>query len=417
MNSEALISEKLYKEVPRKNLWARQVFFKLCGQLKGGELCLKEGRSEYRFGQPAADRLYVKVDVQDGEAYWRLLTGGSNAAAEAYMDGMWVTDNLTGLIRLLLRNRSQLDQLETGVARVAGLFAKLWHAFNRNTESGSRKNIAAHYDMGNEFFRLFLDERMMYSSAVFTDEQQTLEQASTEKLDRICRKLQLQPDDHLLEIGTGWGGMAIYAAQRYGCRVTTTTISEEQFLEAKKQVEAAGLSDRITLLKEDYRKLAGQFDKLVSIEMVEAVGHQYLDGYFQQVSTLLKPDGLALIQAITIDDQRYEAALKEVDFIKRYIFPGSFIPCVRVLSGSSAAAGLRLFNLEDIGPSYALTLEAWRQRFLAQLEQVREQGFDERFIRMWEFYLCYCEGGFRERAISTVQLLFSKPESRRAQWL
>lgn len=420
----AELNERLSRASWLPNGMAKRLFLRLCRNLEVGMLAIEDGPDRYHFGMPEACgatpvELHYRavVRVKSPEFYRRILTGGSNGAAEAYMDGLWETEDLVKLVRLLVANRAILEALEGPLSSVLATANKAWHALNRNTHEGSRRNIAAHYDLGNDFFRLFLDSRLMYSSAIYETGQETLEEASEKKLARICRKLDLQPQDHLLEIGTGWGGMAIYAAQHYGCRVTTTTISQEQYAEAKARVEAAGLQDRITLLLSDYRDLEGQFDKVVSIEMVEAVGHHYLDGYFQKIATLLKPDGLAVIQAITIDDARYEQALREVDFIKRYIFPGSFIPCVTVLASSAAKTGLRLFNLEDIGPSYALTLQAWRERFLAQLETVRAQGYDERFIRMWEFYLCYCEGGFRERAISDVQLIFTRAGNRRTEWL
>ncbi|MGH8369801.1 MAG: class I SAM-dependent methyltransferase, partial [Gammaproteobacteria bacterium] len=270
----------------------------------------------------------------------------------------------------------------------------------------------------NDFFSLFLSSDLMYSSAIWKDATDTLEQASTRKLERICRKLDLQPSDRVVEIGTGWGGFAVYAAQHYGCHVTTTTISREQHTLASERVTAAGLNDKVTLLLEDYRDLHGQYDKLVSIEMVEAIGAEYLDNYFAQLGNLLKPDGLALVQAITIEDHRYEQALHAVDFIKRHVFPGCFIPSITaLLVAKSRASDLALTHLEDFGQSYALTLRAWRERFMANLSQVRAQGFDERFIRMWEFYLAYCEGGFRERSIGVAHLLLAKPGNRRAALL
>jgi len=275
---------------------------------------------------------------------------------------------------------------------------------------GSKKNIVAHYDLSNEFFKLFLDSSLMYSSAVFESRVESLEVASERKLKQICDQLQLKAGETVVEIGTGWGGFAIYAAKNYGVKVTSTTISEEQYNEAVSRVEAEGLTEKITLLKQDYRKLSGQFDKLVSIEMVEAVGHHYIETYFQQCADLLKPNGLALIQAITLEDYRYEQSLKEVDFIKRYIFPGSFIPCVNILNESAAKAQLRNIKLTDIGSSYALTIKHWRERFMSKLDAVRALGFDDRFIRMWEFYLCYCEGGFIEGAISDVHLVYVKPD-------
>jgi cyclopropane-fatty-acyl-phospholipid synthase len=258
----------------------------------------------------------------------------------------------------------------------------------------------------------------MYSSATFYHPDFSLEDASTAKLERICQKLHLVPDDHILEIGTGWGGFATYAAKNYGCRITTTTISKEQYQAAQQRIADAGVADRVTILMQDYRDLQGSYDKLVSIEMIEAVGHHYLDTYLKKCAALLKPNGLALIQAITIEDSYYHQALKSVDFIKRYIFPGSFIPCVSaIVASASRSTDLRLINLEDQGESYALTLKHWRKRFLGALDQVRAQGYNDEFIRMWEFYLCYCEGGFKEKSISNVQLLLAKPFNRRQQWL
>jgi cyclopropane-fatty-acyl-phospholipid synthase len=316
---------------------------------------------------------------------------------------------------LLVRNRELLDGMETGLARLGGMAMRLWYALRRNTRGGSRRNIASHYDLGNDFFNLFLSKDLMYSSAIWANETDTLESASTRKLDRICRKLALQAGDRVIEIGAGWGGFAIYAARHFGCHVTTTTISREQYMLAQARVEAAGLNDRVSLLLEDYRDLRGQYDKLVSIEMIEAIGASYLDTYFRQLGALLKPGGLALLQAITIEDYRYAQALKSIDFIKRHVFPGSFIPSVNALIGAKTrASDLALTHLEDFGISYALTLEAWRQRFLAHLPQVRAQGFDERFIRMWEFYLAYCEAGFRERSIGVAHLLLAKPDTPRA---
>lgn len=349
------------------------------------------------------------LTVNDGRFYSKLAFGGSVGSAESYMDGDWQTDDLVGLMRLLIRNRNLLDAMEGGGARIAGWLMKAAHALRRNTRSGSRKNIAAHYDLGNALFELFLDPSLMYSSAVFDQEGMTLEQASQRKLQLICEKLELGTDDHLIEIGTGWGGMAIYAAKHTGCRVTTTTISQEQYDLAKARIAAEGLQDRITLLFEDYRDLDGQFDKLVSIEMIEAIGHQFQDTYFAKCASLLKPGGKALIQAITIEDHRYQQALDSVDFIKRYIFPGSYIPCVSAMVSSAAQAGkLRLLDLQDIGDSYAKTIHAWRERFLSRESDVLALGYDRRFLRMWDFYLAYCEAGFLEQSISDVHLLFGK---------
>lgn len=386
------------------------------GQLRGGRLVVRDALGTVALGE--AGGLEATLDIHDPGFYRAAAAQGSVGAGEAYMDGLWHCDDLVALVRLLVLNRDRLDAMEGGLARFGGLLLKGWHALRRNTRAGSRRNIAAHYDLGNDLFRLFLDESMMYSSAVFANEGETLEQAQFRKLERICRKLDLKPTDHLVEIGTGWGGMAIHAASRFGCRVTTTTISKEQHALATERVAAAGLSDRVTVLLEDYRDLRGEYDKLVSIEMIEAIGHQYLGTYLAKCASLLKPEGLALIQAITIEDHRYEQALHSVDFIKRFIFPGSFIPCVSAIVGAAAASSdLRLVNLEDIGPSYALTLRAWRERFMARLDEVRALGYDERFIRMWEFYLAYCEGGFLERSIGDVHLLLARPGNRRDQYL
>jgi len=388
-------------------------------RLRGGQLELRDAEGDVLLGrQDGETPLRAELRVHDAGFWRQLAANGSVGAAEAYMDGDWDSEDLVALVRLLVRNRDLLDGMEGGAARLGGLAMRALHALRRNTRGGSRRNIAAHYDLGNDFFRLFLDEQLMYSSALFARDDDTLEQASQRKLERICEKLDLRPDDHLVEIGTGWGGMALHAARTRGCRVTTTTISREQHALASARVQAAGLGDRVTVLLSDYRDLRGSYGKLVSIEMVEAIGHQYLDTYFATCARLLAPGGLALVQAITIEDHRYQRALASVDFIKRHVFPGSFIPCTSALVGAAASAGaLRLINLEDFGHSYALTLREWRRRFDANQEAVRALGYDQRFVRLWRFYLAYCEGGFLERAISDVQLLFSAPGQRRADYV
>ncbi|RDX35841.1 class I SAM-dependent methyltransferase [Kangiella sp. HD9-110m-PIT-SAG07] len=392
-----------------------QVKSTLC-KIEDGCLMVTDPVETYVCGDQQTD-LAVTLTIRDLDFYRLVALEGSNGAAQAYIDSKWDADNLTALVRILVRNIELLDDMEGGLAWLKNSILKVWHYLNKNSVSGSKGNISAHYDLGNDFFHLFLDKHMMYSSAIFTADE-TLEVASELKLKTICEKLDLKPNDNVIEIGTGWGGMAIYAAKNYGCHVTTTTISEQQYQYAKERIEAEGLEDKITLLKNDYRDLKGQFDKLVSIEMIEAVGHHYLDTYIKKCSELLKPDGLALIQAITIEDRRYKQALKSVDFIKRYIFPGSFIPCVSaVVSSSAANSDLRLINLEDFGESYAKTLNHWRQRFNSNLEQIKEQGYSQEFTRMWDFYFCYCEGGFIEKSISDTHLLFAKPQNKRKQWL
>jgi cyclopropane-fatty-acyl-phospholipid synthase len=381
--------------------------------LRGGAVVIDDAYGTERVGEAGDGVPVVRLRVRDAGLYRALATHGSVGAGEAYMDGLWDCDDLVGLVRLLARNRDLLDAMETGPARIGGWLMQVVHAMRRNTRAGSRRNIAAHYDLGNDFFRLFLSEDLMYSSAMWAGEDDTLEAASTRKLDAICRKLALAPDDRVVEIGTGWGGFAVHAAKHYGCHVTTTTISREQHALASRRVAEAGLQDRVTLLLEDYRDLRGTYDKLVSIEMIEAIGAPYLDTYFAKLGALLKPEGVGLVQAITIEDHRYAQALRSVDFIKRHVFPGSFIPSVSaMLESKSRASDLALIDLEDFGLSYARTLEAWRQRFMARLPEVRAQGFDERFIRMWEFYLAYCEGGFRERTIGVAHLLLARPRHR-----
>lgn len=382
--------------------------------IQRGSLDISDGRTVDRYGTASSQHsLHETVRVHDPRFYSEMAFGGSVGAGEAYMQGYWSTDDLTAVMRIILQNRDVLDGMETGWARLTEPVRKILHWAARNTRSGSRRNIRAHYDLGNDFFKLFLDPTMMYSSAIFEHEGMSLEAASIAKLDRICRKLDLKPEDHVMEIGTGWGGFALHAARHYGCHVTTTTISPSQHDVARERVAAAGLNERITLLQKDYRDLTGQYDRLVSIEMIEAVGHQYYDTFFRKCSELLKPEGAMLLQAITIADQRYEAAKKSVDFIQRYIFPGSCIPSVAAMTGAVArATDMRLTDLKDIGPDYAVTLRCWRKNFFANLEQVRALGYPESFIRMWEFYLCYCEAGFVERVIGDVQLLLVKPLAR-----
>ncbi|RXS96257.1 SAM-dependent methyltransferase [Acinetobacter junii] len=351
--------------------------------------------------------LEATIDIHNKELIDLIFKKGVLGAAEGYIRGYWSSEHLVEVIQILARNRHVLDKINHNViSQASQLVLKAWYKTRKNSLSGSRKNIAEHYDLSNDFFKLFLDSSMVYSSAVYKHKDMTLEEASDYKKELICQKLQLKPMDHLVEIGSGWGGFAIYAAQHYGCKVTTITISQAQYDEATKRIADAGLSHRVNVQLKDYRLLEGKFDKLVSIEMIEAVGEQYLSTYFNKCRSLLKPNGLGLIQAITIEDARYKKALNTVDYIKRYIFPGSFIPCISVLTQAASEQQLRLKHLEDIGLSYAETIHQWRERFLNAKEQVLALGFDENFIRMWDFYLCYCEGGFKEGVISDVHLLF-----------
>lgn len=395
------------------NLLTRRLVLGRMAKIECGQLTIVDQIDRQVFGK--RDELSATITVSDSRFYRAVAFGGALGAAEAYMQGYWNCDDLTKVVRILVRNRDVLEQMDRGFARVTAPFVRIFHWINRNSRSGSRRNIAAHYDLGNDFFRLWLDESMMYSSAIFESDDVTLEEASIAKLDRICRKLELSAEDHVLEIGTGWGGFALYAASHYGCKVTTTTISREQYEFAKERVIAAGLQDQVTLLQKDYRDLDGTYDKIVSIEMIEAVGHKFMNAYFAQCSRLLKDDGMMLLQAITIADQRYQAALQSVDFIQRYIFPGGFLPSVTALAESATrSSDLRFYHLEDIGEHYADTLRHWRERFIAHLHEVWEMGYREEFLRMWQYYFCYCEGAFIERAIGDVQVLLVKPGCRRS---
>ena len=395
----------------RSTALAKRLVFKLFNQLRHGELVIQDGDTTHRFGggdvsiAPSAT-----VVIHEQHAYSRILTGGTMGAAEAYIDGDWSTEQLTDVTRVFSANIPILEAMKHKQNWFIKAGVKLAHAARKNSVSGSRENIAAHYDLGNEFFSLFLDPSLMYSSAVYPKGSDNLAEASQHKLKLICEDLELKPTDHLVEIGTGWGGMAIYAAENYGCKVTTTTISKEQLDYARAEVERRGLQDKVTLLFEDYRNLSGQFDKLVSIEMIEAVGHEYFDTYFGCVSSLLKPNGKAVIQAITINEQRYEDYRKSVDFIKRYIFPGGCLPSLNIISGAlTRTTDMQIIDLRDIAIDYAKTLKHWHEAFMAELDAVKSLGFDEKFIRMWRFYLSYCEGGFRERIIGTYQITMAKP--------
>lgn len=398
----------------------RRRMLALLAQLEGCEIVLQEGADRYRLGRPLAgvEPLRVAVTVHDPALYRLAALGGTVGVGEAWMDGLWDASDLTTLVRIFVRNRDLLDRMESGLARVGGVMLRALHALRRNSRGGSRRNIAAHYDLGNELFEVFLDRNLMYSSAIFRHESESLEVASERKLERICAKLGLRPGMRVVEIGTGWGGFALHAARRHGVHVTTTTISREQHALAAARIREAGLEDQVTLLLRDYRDLEGRYDRLVSIEMIEAIGPQYLETYFAKASSLLERDGMGLVQAITIEDHRYAQALRNVDFIQRFIFPGSFIPSVSAMLGAlPRRTDLRPFHLEDIGPSYAITLRRWRERFNAGLARVRELGYPERFVRMWNYYLCYCEGGFLERSIGNVQMLLVKPGARPPQFL
>ncbi len=383
------------------------------GGITGGWVRLNWRGEQYILGDTSHPSTPIDMHIHNDQFFTTLATRGSIGAAESYMDGHWTTNDLEGALLLVLNNYEMLEAMEGGLANLSKPLFALYHRLRDNTLSGSKKNIAAHYDLSNDFFELMLDETMMYSSGIFESEESTMHDASILKLDRICKKLNLSPADHVLEIGTGWGGFAIYAAQNYGCEITTTTISQEQYNLAQARIKKAGLEDKIHLLLKDYRDLEGTFDKIVSIEMIEAVGHQFYESFFKVCQDRLKPNGSMLIQAITIADKHYVAARDSVDFIKRYIFPGSCIPSITALADAArVSSDLKLFHLEDIGDHYATTLRKWRETFFDALPEVKKLGFDDRFIRMWDFYLCYCIAGFVKRHISDVHMVMIRPESR-----
>ncbi|WP_298972557.1 cyclopropane-fatty-acyl-phospholipid synthase family protein [uncultured Psychrobacter sp.] len=408
------------------NAVARKAIFQALKRVQFGGITVIEDYAQqtqaYSFGSQAINSksssaigrhsLHVTLTIHDISVYRQLLFGGSIALADSYINGEWDTDDLTGLIRLAARNLAVLNKLENRFAGISKAFEKANHQLRSNDQSGSKSNILAHYDLGNDMYQRFLDETMMYSSAVYKNPEATLSEAQQHKLALICQRLQLTADDQVIEIGTGWGGFAIYAASHYGCHVTTTTISDAQFDEAQARVDAAGLSDKITLLKEDYRNLTGQYDKLVSIEMIEAVGYEYLPTFFAKCNDLLKPTGLMVLQAITFNDQNYQDYIDSVDFIQTHIFPGGCLLSNQELNNQfTQQTDMVIKQLHDYGFDYAHTLRDWRIAFMSQREEIKALGYDEAFIRLWEFYFCYCEGGFLERTIGVVQLTAVKPDN------
>ncbi len=388
----------------------RKVLLDYLAKMTQASLTINDELGQVILGSKEAS-LSAVVEIHNMEAYRKILFGGGIGASEAYVAGWWTSPNLTKVIQVLGREQGVLDRVESRFSKVIQFFDLLNHKRNKNTEQGSKKNILAHYDLGNEMYKTFLDKEMLYSSAIYPNANANLEEAQLFKLKTICERLELKQGETLLEIGTGWGALAIYAAQHYGVKVTTTTISDAQYEYAEQKVKSLGLEDSITLLKQDYRTLEGQYDKLVSIEMIEAVGHEYLSTFFDVCSRHLKPEGKMLIQAITISDQRYDSYRKSVDFIQRYIFPGGCLPSVSVMANKVAEnTDMVITSLNDIGLDYAKTLNHWYQRFDKSAAELKQMGYGDDFIRLWKFYLCYCEGGFLERKISTVHLVAAKPQ-------
>ncbi len=434
VNDSAVLKPMLKPVSLSVNYLARKAIFQALKHLQFGSLTLIEDFEQgvpnsQTFGSAEAQAvtdtvatlnsstvgrhpLQVTLTIHDSSVYRQLLFGGSIALADSYINGEWDTEDLTGLIRLAARNLAVLNKLESRFAGVSRTFERAKHQLRNNDESGSKSNILAHYDLGNAMYERFLDDTMMYSSAVYPTPETSLAQAQQHKLALICQRLQLSADDHVIEIGTGWGGFAIYAAQHYGCKVTTTTISDAQYQEAQRRVQQAGLEDKVTLLKQDYRELTGHYDKLVSIEMIEAVGHEYLPTFFAKCNELLKPTGLMVLQAITFNDQNYQDYLGSVDFIQTHIFPGGCLLSNQELNTQfTEQTDMVIKQLHDYGFDYAYTLRDWRAAFMDQRQEIKGLGYDEAFIRLWEFYFCYCEGGFLERTIGVVQVTAVKPNN------
>lgn len=396
---------------------ARRIFTGKLTSLRAGEVTLHDATGAATYGNaPSCDdeQLQATVAVHRSRFFRRAILGGTLSVAEAYFRGDWDCADLTSLFRIFLRNRNSVERMDAGLTTTIRWGHRFYHWLRRNTRAGSIRNIAAHYDLGNDFYELWLDETLAYSSGVFATPGSTLREASLEKFDRICRRLELSPADHVLEIGTGWGGFALHAAGNYGCRVTSTTISREQLVAAQGRVTAAGLDEQVTLLQQDYRDLRGEFDKLVSIEMIEAVGHRYLGEYFGRCGSLLRDDGRLMLQAIVMPERRHAGYLKSVDFVQRYVFPGGCLPSLAaMLEAAGKHSELLLTHVEDFSAHYAETLRRWRDNFVARLDDVRALGYTEQFIRLWNYYLCYCEAAFAERAVGLLQVQFDKPGRRK----
>ena len=387
----------------------RALLLKVLSKASEGHFVLKEnGTIIAEVGSPSAD-LQAEADVLDQRAYERALLGGNTAAGEAYVDGWWTSPDITQVTRFFSRNLSMMDYWDSRFGWLLKPFKTMRYLRRLNSKRQAKKNILAHYDLGDELYQTFLDSKMQYSSAIFDVESNSLEEAQVNKLTRICDQLKLREDDHLLEVGSGWGGLAIFAAENYGCQVTTTTISDNQYRYAKNKIDAAGLSNKINLLSDDYRLLQGKFEKVVSVEMIEAVGKKYLSGYFQKLNDLLKPGGLLMLQAITIADQRLKSYSSNEDFIQKHIFPGGFLPSVYLISKILAdSTELVMRDFRDIGLDYSKTLSHWHKNLLEKKETLSQLGYDDQFYNLWTYYLGYCEGGFLERRISASQMLMSK---------
>jgi cyclopropane-fatty-acyl-phospholipid synthase len=389
--------------------WSRRIVMRLLQGLEHGTLTIVESSGRRTFGRPGPDGIHATMHINDPGVWRTVLIGGSAGLGESYFEGAWDSDDLVELLRLLALNLDRLTRFTDRLVSLRDAAARPARQLRRPTKADDRRNVHSHYDLGNEFFELFLDSTMTYSCGVYESDATKLAEASSAKFDRICRKLNLGPDDHVVEIGGGWGGFALHAAKGYGCHVTTTTISARQFDYATRAVAAAGLTDRITVLNKDYRDLDGQFSHLVSIEMIEAVDWRLHDAFFAACARLLRPDGRAALQCIVIDDREFDRSKTRKDFIKQFIFPGGCLPSITAIAkAATRSSDLRLIDLEDIGRHYARTLSDWRLRLEDRWSDARALGFDDGFLRMWRFYFAYCEAGFLERRVSDVQLVLAR---------
>ena len=387
----------------------------LLGQLKKidqGSLSIKMGKRQLTLGTPSSDHISAEIEITNKSFFRKTCLGGSLGVADSYADEDWETKDLVGVFRLFLQNQDVMDGMESGWASLLNRMARWSYMLSqKNTRKGSRKNIALHYDLGNDFYELMLDPTMTYSCGIFASVESTLEQASLAKYDRIIDQLDIQPHHHVLEIGCGWGGFAHRLAEKTEAKLTATTISDRQFEYAQNRIQKNGFEDRVSIIKKDYRDLVGQFDRIVSIEMIEAVGHEFLPSYFSQISDLLLPDGAAMIQGITMPDHRYTQYLKEVDYIRTRVFPGSCVPSASAMIAAAVKdSDLRPADLHDFGYHYSRTLREWRLRFLENENQIKKLGYDEHFRRAWLYYLSYCEAGFEEGYTGDIHLLLAKPE-------
>lgn len=410
---------KVIERVQSKNIFQKIFEHALKPMTKGSLRVYQNGENILTFGNPndVNTTIHAIIQINNSRFYKRTVLLGDIGFAESYMDGDWDTDNIQKVISWFLLN-AENGPSNSGSERfyfhikVMNFLNRLYHLYRANTIKGSKRNISEHYDLGNEFYKLFLDPTMTYSSAYYKTDNESLEEAQIQKYENICQNLKMNSNHHVLEIGSGWGGFSLYVAKKYGCRITTVTISEEQYKYAKELFKKEKVDHLVDIQLKDYRQIEGQYDRIVSIEMLEAVGDKYFETYFKKCHNVLKPNGLLGLQVITSPDSRYEEFKKGIDFIQKYIFPGSLLPSIARLNKAINKTGdLHLYHIDDIGLSYAKTLNEWLVNFEKNLQSVRQLGFNEKFIRMWRYYLGYCAGAFAMRNISVVQMFYTRPNN------